>query len=364
MNDASNEDFPTAGSGSPAPETINGIAGRGHADDPLPSILRRYEKPVVWKSSWQLINSWGLFLVAWYLAYESLSVSYLATIAFCLVAAGTLVRIGIIQHDCGHGSFLPSRKANEIVGCICGFVTLTPFYMWWRRHAAHHAKTNNLDYEDRGIYSECLTVKRYQALSGRERWVYRITRTPIVHFFILAPLAFLLFLRFPIGTPKSSRKERRNVHLTNIAIVAEAIAVGSMIGFDDLAKVHLPVVLFASAFGLWLCVVQHRFEGAKWFHGPEWNLSKVAFEGTSYLKLTRVLQWFSGNIVIHPIHHLNPRIPNYNLQRCHDETPELQDVHVLTMGSALRAVTLNLWDDERRRLVRFCELTSPRKAHQ
>ncbi|HVO15080.1 MAG TPA: fatty acid desaturase [Alphaproteobacteria bacterium] len=325
------------------------------ADRALTRALLGYQRPVAWKSWWQFANSFAPFLAIATLMQLSLAYSYWITLALAPLAAGLLVRIFIIQHDCGHGSFFRSRRLNNLVGTICGVLTLTPYHNWRRQHANHHAKWNNLDRRgaDVDLYSRCLTVREYQALSfwGRQR--YRLLRNPLLLFVLLPPLVFFVLYRFPFDTPASWRRERRSVHLNNLVIAAIVGALGWAIGFADLALVYGPIMIFASIAGIWLFFVQHQFENTSWQRTDKWSFMGAALKGSSFLRLPGVLRWFTGNIGFHHVHHLNPRIPNYRLARCHADNAALQVAPVVTLWSGLKATLLCLWDEEKMRMVRL-----------
>ncbi len=287
--------------------------------------------------------------------YFSLSESYALTLGLSVLAAGLLVRIFIIQHDCGHGAFFRSKWANHVTGSLCGLMTLTPYAHWRRQHAGHHDMWNNLDRRESGvdIYSTCLTVEEYKARSPKARFWYRIGRNPIVTLVLLPPLIFLLLYRVPFDTPKGWAWERFSVHATNASVIAIILLMGWAVGFGAVAMVQLPVMVIASMIGVWLFSVQHRFENVAWLRGPAWSVHAAALRGSSYLRLPRVLQWFTGNIGFHHVHHLNARIPNYRLAACHAEMPDKAAIPTLTLGAALRSHRFSLWDEARGKMVTF-----------
>jgi len=320
-------------------------------------LATRYARPDWRRGFAQLATSLLPYLLMWPLLVMSLSASYALTLLLALFTAGFLVRVFIVQHDCGHGSFLPSRRANEVVGAVCGVFTLTPFRHWQRQHNIHHAHAGKL--ERRGWhYVPTLTVREYRALSPPRKLRYRLFRNPLVLFGIVAPLYFLVLNRFAYSTPRDRFAERRSVVLTNVAIVALYGVLAAAIGGASFAWVALPVFIAAGATGFWLFYVQHEFEDTYFAPAREWDYFRAALEGSSYYKLPRVLQWFTGNIGLHHVHHLGPRIPNYYLQRCHDENPWLQCVTTLDLPSSLRLASLKLWDEEKRKLVPFAAVRS------
>jgi acyl-lipid omega-6 desaturase (Delta-12 desaturase) len=325
----------------------------GDERDAVRRNSRTYEKPVLRHSLWQIANSFLPFIVACALMYRTLAVFPLLTVLLGTAAAGFLVRIFIIQHDCGHGSFFRSRTANTAVGMLCSLVTFTPYLMWRRQHAGHHGDWNNLDrrVSATDIYASCITVAEYQALSARERWLYRLTQHPIVSWLVLPPIIFMLLYRVPFDAPRTWRRERTAVHLTTLALLVLYIGLGFALGFKAVLLVQAPVLALGAIVGVWLFSVQHRFEDALWTRQAAWHPVSAAIKGSSYLKLPRVLQWFTGNIGFHHVHHLNPRIPNYRLEACHDASPALQTAFVMKPSYALKSWRASLWDEQTARMV-------------
>lgn len=328
------------------------------SDRDLRARLAAFEKPCVRTSMLQLVTSVGLFIAACAAMYWSLLLPYWVTLLLAVPTGALLVRVFIVQHDCGHGSFLPSRRANDVLGWVCSVLTLTPYENWKRQHAGHHAVWNNLDKRLSGldIYSSCLTVSEYLALGPWKRALYRFSRHPLVSHVLIPPFIFLVLYRVPFDTPKKWRRERRAVYWTNIALAGCVGSLGLLVGFQELMLVQLPIVVVTSIIGVWLFAVQHRFEDASWMRREEWQFAKAALEGSSYLKLPRLLQWFTGNIGFHNLHHYAPRIPNYRLESCFRAHPELQEKAVVSFGAAFNTIWLALWDEDRKRLVGFREL--------
>jgi omega-6 fatty acid desaturase (delta-12 desaturase) len=292
--------------------------------------------------------------------YATLDVSYWLTLALAVPAAGFLVRTFIIMHDCGHGSFVPSRRANEIIGFITGAITLTPFAQWRRDHALHHASSGDLDRRGHGDVLT-LTVDEYLARSKWGRLKYRLYRNPIT-LFILGPI-FLLFVRhMPAAGIALTRKTKIESRATSAAIVAMVVAFALVIGWKAVLLVYGPIILIAGATGNWLFYVQHQFEDAYWEPHEGWDYAEAAIKGASYYRLPRVLEWMTGRIGLHHVHHLDPKIPNYHLRRCHDENGMLQTVTVLTIRESIRTASLKLWDAEQRRMVGFRALRARRAA--
>jgi omega-6 fatty acid desaturase (delta-12 desaturase) len=309
-----------------------------------------YQSPDLRRSIWQLANSLVPFLALWYLAYRLLAVSYWLTLATDILAAGFLVRVFIIFHDCGHGSFFSSKAANDTVGFITGVFTLTPYYEWRHEHALHHATAGDLDRRGRGdVWT--MTVSEYRAASFWQRLGYRLYRNPLVMFGVGPLYVFLLKQRLP--RPGSEPRERLSVHLANLALTVIIAALTLAIGLKAVLLVHLPIMLISGAAGVWLFYVQHQFEEVYWQRSGERDYVDVALKGSSLFALPRVLQWFSGNIGFHHIHHLSPRIPNYRLEKCYREQPLFQDVDRITLLGSLRTLRLRLYDEQSQRLVGF-----------
>lgn len=319
----------------------------------LMRALAPYQKPSMARSIFQIANSFIPYIALWWLAYMLLDVSYWATLGVSVLAAGFLVRLFIISHDCGHGSFFKSKKANGIVGSITGFFSFVPYYRWKREHSIHHASSGDLD--NRGVGDiEMLTVEEYMALPRWKRIAYRLYRNPFIMFGIGPLYIFLIHHRlFP---KNATHREKMSVIRTNIAMAAAITIMAFMIGLKAFVLVQLPIIAFAATAGVWLFYVQHQYEGVYWERHEKWDFLTQAIEGSSFYKLPRVLQWFSGNIGFHHIHHLSARIPNYNLERCQREVTELHDVHVLTLGRSMKSLAYRLWDEERRRLVGFARV--------
>jgi omega-6 fatty acid desaturase (delta-12 desaturase) len=318
-------------------------------------LVAKYSKPDQKQALWQVANSFGGLFLGWLLMYLSLEVGYWLTLLLAIPTAGFVVRIFIIQHDCGHNSFLPSRQANDIVGIIASMFTLVPYKFWRKSHAIHHA--HHAELEERGIGDVwTLTVDEFAQAPLWKRLGYRIFRNPIFLFGIAPTINFVVLYRFTLGAKSQWRPdEKRSVWWTNAMIAGLMAIFSALIGFGAVVAITLPVIAIASSAGVWMFYVQHQFERTYWEHTPEWSYTLAAMHGSSYYKLHPVLQWFTGNIGFHHIHHLSPRIPNYNLQRCHDENPLLQQVTHLTLFSSLKTAGLTLWDEKRQRLVTFAE---------
>lgn len=317
------------------------------------ALVARYQQPDLWKGVWQVANSFGGLFLCWVLMYLSMRVSYALTLVLAIPTAGFLVRVFIIQHDCGHGSFFKARRANDSVGALCSIFTLVAYKYWRKGHAIHHAHHAKL--EERGIGDIwTMTVNEYRQAHWWKRTAYRVFRYPLFLFGIAPTINFVILGRFPLVVQASWHKdEKLSVWWTDLAIAGWMAVTGLFIGFDAVVLLVLPVIVIASSAGTWLFYVQHQFERTYWEHRPEWDYTLAALHGSSYYKLPRLLQWFTGNIGFHHIHHLSPRIPNYHLQECHDQNEALQHVAQLTLKSSLQSMSLALWDEEQRRLVTF-----------
>lgn len=315
----------------------------------LLAAVARYQRADLRHSIWQLANSLGPYLALWYLMFLSLRVSYLLTLLLALPTAGFMVRIFIIFHDCGHGSFFKSRQANDIVGIITGVLTFTPYYRWRHDHAIHHATAGDLD--RRGVGDvPTLTVREYLALPGWRRFIYRFWRHPLILFTIGSFVMFTVIQRLP--APGGGRREQWSVHATNLALAGLISLLIYLMGWQAYLLIQIPVLLIAAAAGVWLFYVQHNFEGTYWQHHEQWDFVTAALHGSSFYRLPIVLQWFTGNIGFHHIHHLGPRIPNYFLAKCYRENPILH-VKPLTLLSSLRSLHLRLWNEETNQIVGF-----------
>lgn len=320
--------------------------------------LAKYERPDHRKAVWQLLNTFIPYAGLWVLlvCLIQAGVAYGLLLPLFVVAAGLLVRIFIFFHDSCHGSFFASRQANRILGYVCGILTFTPFEDWRHNHAGHHATAGDLDRRGEGdIWT--LTVEEYRSAPWWVRLGYRLFRNPFVLFVLAPPVMFLLIQRFPHRG--YGQRERRSVWITNLALLGILGVASATIGLRTYLLIQMPIMMIASAVGMWLFYVQHQYERTYWTPHQSWDPIRAALEGSSYYKLPKVLQWFTGNIGLHHIHHLRPRIPNYNLQRCLDEIPALQAVEPLTFVRSLQSLRLHLWEEKEQRLVGFQVL----KAH-
>jgi acyl-lipid omega-6 desaturase (Delta-12 desaturase) len=323
-------------------------------------VVARYHRPDWRRSVWQVVNTFIPYLVLWYLMYRSLAVSYWITLALSVLAAGFLTRIFIIFHDCGHGAFFKSQRVNDVLGFIAGVFTLTPYYGWRHEHAVHHATAGDLD--RRGVGDVwTLTVKEYLALSPKDRFRYRVYRNPLIMFFFGPLLVFLVWHRVP---PKvGSKRELHSVYWTNLAVASIVAVMSVTIGIKAFLMVQLPIVAIAGAAGVWLFYVQHQYEGVYWERHEDWDYVSVALQGSSFYNLPRVLQWFTGNIGFHHIHHLSPRIPNYYLEKCHNENPMFHGVKSIGLFESFKSLSFRLWDEDQHQLVGFDHLKTLQDQH-
>jgi omega-6 fatty acid desaturase (delta-12 desaturase) len=319
--------------------------------------LAPYARPSVPLSILDLATSVVPYLGLSVAMYFSLRVSVILTLAIGVLAAGFLLRTYIMFHDCSHGSFLPSRRGNRWLGMVLGVIVLTPFLQWRHNHAIHHATAGDLDRRGGGDVPT-LTVEEYYARDWRGRLGYRLFRNPVV-MFGLGPL-FAMVLSPRIVSREARPALRHSVHATNLALAVLVAGLCWLIGWRSYLLIQGPSALLAGAAGIWLFYVQHQFEDTYWERGGQWTYPDAALRGSSYLRLPQPLQWFSGNIGLHHVHHLNARIPNYNLQRAHNANAIFHDIPIVSLWSGLRAVRLKLWDEDRARLVTFAEARSSR----
>ncbi len=319
---------------------------------PLSARLSRYRDPSLRSSIWQLASTALLFVAAWTLMYLSLRVSYWLTLALALPTAFFMIRLFIIQHDCGHGSFFRSNRAADLVGSVLGVITLTPYHYWKKTHAMHHATSGNLEHRGFGDI-DTLTVEEYRKLSAWGRFKYRVYRNPLVLFGVGAVAHFVVVHRLPTIVPRSWTRERWSIMGTNLGLAAVVLLLGTLVGWREFLLVQAPYTVLACSIGVWLFYVQHQFEPTYWEHNDQWQYEAAALEGSSWYHLPRPLQWLTGNIGLHHIHHLNARIPNYRLQEVLDSNPELHRVTRITWWQSLRCISLALWDERERKLVGF-----------
>jgi omega-6 fatty acid desaturase (delta-12 desaturase) len=323
-------------------------------------ILAAYRKPNLARSVAELAITVLPLVALWTTGWLTFWLGYAwATLLIAIPAAGFLVRLFMIQHDCGHGAFFSDRQANDWVGRIIGVLTLTPYDFWRRTHAIHHASAGNLD--RRGIGDvDTLTVREYRALSRWGQVRYRLYRHPLVMFGVGPAYLFVLQHRLPIGLMRNGWQPWASTMVTNLAIALIVALLVWLIGIKALLLVHLPIMLLAATGGVWLFYVQHQFEGTAWASDDAWSLHEAALHGSSHYDLPTLLRWFSANIGMHHVHHLCSRIPYYRLPEVLSDYPQLRDIGRLTLLESLRCVRLALWDDVRNRLVSFREAAASR----
>jgi acyl-lipid omega-6 desaturase (Delta-12 desaturase) len=313
-------------------------------------VIMKYNQPDLKKSIWQICNSVIPYLFMWYIMYRSLQYPYWITLLLSLVASGFLIRIFIIFHDCGHRSFFISKRANNVVGMIMGILAFTPYYKWHNQHRTHHATSGNLD--KRGIGDVwTMTVNEYLESSRWNRFLYRSFRNPFI-LFILGPL-LVVFVQNRIAGKKLIKQEKLNIYFTNIMVLTMAVLISLLIGIKAYLLIQLPVILVSHSMGLWLFYIQHQFDDVSWERENKWDYKISAIRGSSFLKLPPILQWFTGNIGFHHVHHLSSRIPNYYLEKCHYENEIFKEVKPIVLFSTFRALTLGLWDESKRRMISF-----------
>ena len=322
-------------------------------------IVLKYQKPCIKKASWQLVNTLVSFLAVWVAMAFVYDYSIWLTIPLMFIGGGLGVRTFIIFHDCGHQSFFKSRRANDIWGYITGTIVFTPYRFWHWEHRIHHSTTGDLDGRAEGdVWT--MTVKEYEESPWKTRLLYRLVRNPFILFTFSPMFLFVVWQRF--STKKASRKDRLSVLWTNIGLAC-MIGLGCyLLGWQKYLILQLGVSFIANSAGIWIFYVQHQFEDVYWARNEEWNFAAAALEGSSFYKLPKILQWFSGNIGFHHIHHLSSRIPNYRLEECHNAEPLFQEVPEMTLISSLSCLKYRLHDEENERLVSFRYLKEYRKA--
>jgi len=325
----------------------------------LGAQLKPYTKPMIWRSVLQILNTFPPFFLLFYLSSRALEVHWALSIPLNLLAGLFLVRIFILQHDAGHGSFFSKRAANTALGFFCSIFTMVPYAAWQYTHALHHSTSSNLDKRGVGdVYT--MTVQEYLQATPWQRRRYRFFRHPLT-LYLLGPVAlFMIGYRIPMGHAWRKPALLRSVLYTNLGIAITIAAIVTLFGWKTVWLVYLPIQFVAGAVGIFLFYVQHQFEDSYWERDPRWEFLKAGLEGASYLRLPKVLQWLSGNIGFHHVHHLAPRIPNYLLEHAYRQIPALQHAPTLTLWDALRVAVedLHLYDEERKHLVGFRDVAS------
>ena len=316
-------------------------------------IVLDYNKPKISKSIWQIINSLGPYLLLWVIMVQTLSYSFWLTLPLMILASGFLIRVFIIFHDCGHGSFFKSKKLNENVGKALGIFAFTPYDRWTDNHRNHHQTVGNLDKRGSGdIWT--LTVDEYLERSPWNKFLYRFLRHPIILILIGGPVSFLILNRFTSSS--MTKKQKINIYFTNVILTVLVAIIVWLIGWQTFLMIQLPIMLFAGIGGVYLFYLQHQYDDVQWVRNEDWNYQEMALHGSSFFKLPGVLRWFTGNIGFHHIHHLGPTIPNYNLVKCHNENPIFHEVKPITLLKSFHSLKLRLWDEKNQRIVTFREL--------
>jgi acyl-lipid omega-6 desaturase (Delta-12 desaturase) len=309
-------------------------------------IVAAYARPDLPSSIWQMINTLVPFFTLFYLSLRSLEVSFWLTLPLTILTAGFMIRAFIIFHDCGHGSFFKSQRANDVVGFVTGLLAFTPYYRWKHAHAIHHATSGDLDRRGVGdVYT--MTVREYLDAPWWKKAGYRIMRNPVAMLLIGPVFIFVIVERIP---PAKGKREIASVWWTNLALAAIVTLMVLTFGWRAYVTVQLLVLFFGTSVGVWMFYIQHNFEGVYWERHARWNYFRASLQGSSFYQLPALLQWFTGNIGFHHIHHLGSKIPNYNLSRAYKENP-IFHVKPLTLRSSLKSLKWRLYDEANRRLA-------------
>ena len=328
------------------------IDTREHEARALGKRIVAYARPSLKRSLFEIAITVIPFAILWFLIWQGLHAGFLPVILLYIPAAGFLLRLFIIQHDCGHGAMFVRQKTNNFVGHILGVFTLTPYSVWQNSHARHHATSGNLD--KRGVGDiDTLTVSEYRQLSPMRRWFYRFYRHPLVMFGIGPTYLFLFRHRLPIGQMDGGWRPWISAIATNLVLVGLVFLLSTVSGLALVLAVHLPLVILAASAGVWLFYIQHQFEDVHWARNEEWTYHKAAMHGSSFYVLPPVLAWFTGNIGYHHIHHMVSRIPFYRLPQVMADNPQVADVNRITVKESFKSVRLALWDEQREALISF-----------
>lgn len=316
--------------------------------------LAEYREPRLSRSLFEIFITVGPFLLLWALSAAAVIHGHWWGLVLTIPASGLLVRLFIVQHDCGHGSLFRSRALNDWVGRTIGVFTLTPYDYWRRTHAVHHASSGNLD--RRGIGDvDTLTVREYRALGWFGRLKYRLYRHPLVMFGLGPAWLFVCQYRLPIGLMRAGPQPWISTLTTNLAIIVPIAVMIWLVGLGPFLAVQIPITLMAATAGVWLFYVQHQFEETHWSETGEWEFAHAALHGSSHYDLPQPIRWLSGNIGIHHVHHLAAKIPFYRLPEVLRDYPELKDMSRITLLDSLKCVKLVLWDENAKRLITFRE---------
>lgn len=315
-------------------------------------LVKDYSTPNPLKSWWQVCSSLGPFFVLWWLAYKALGVSYWFTLGICFVAQIFMIRVFIIMHDCGHGNFFRSKVQRTIVGYITGILSCTPFFQWAKNHGYHHQTSGNLNKRGDGdIWT--LTVSEYEELSQFRKFCYHFYRFPLINF-IIGPI-YLFQIRYRFTEKTDGFKEKLSVHITNVTMAVVILVLSYNIGFVNFLIIQGPILIMTQIVGCWLFYVQHQYKEVYWQKNESWNYYEAALKGSSYYKLPKFLQWWSGNIGFHHIHHLSHQIPNYNLEKCFKSNPVFQNSPSITFWESIKCAFLKLYDEKTQELITFKE---------
>ncbi len=315
-------------------------------------LLSPYYGPDRRRSIVQLTVTASAFVGLWLATFWSLGVGYWLTLLLALPTAGFLMRLFMIQHDCGHGSFFKSQKVANAVGFVIGVLTLTPYHYWRKTHAYHHAHSGDLDFRGFGDI-DTKTLREYMALPKNQRLAYRVYRNPLILFLIGPLFHFIVKHRYPWDIPHSWKREWGSVWWTNVALVSVLVVAWLTIGLVPFLMVQVPITLFSASLGVWLFYVQHQYETTYWYDHPQWDYFEAGLHGSSHLVLPKPLQWLTANIGLHHVHHISARIPNYKLPECLAATPELQNATRITVAQGIKTMALALWDEKHEELIRF-----------
>jgi len=315
-------------------------------------IVKPYTTPSLLKSWWQVTNTLIPYFFLWWLSYKVIGISYWLLLPLCFLNGLFMVRTFIIFHDCGHGSFFKSKILRTLVGYITGVLTFTPYWQWTKDHAGHHATSGNLNKRGMGDITT-ITVNEYKQMHWIEKFGYRLYRMPFVTFFV-GPFYFFI-LKFRFFQKEDGPKEKRSVLITNMALVILIGALASLMGFKNFLIIQAGILLFSQPIGIFLFYVQHQYEDAYWEKNEKWNFYDASVRGSSYFKLPKVLQWFSGNIGFHHIHHLSHQIPNYNLEKCMNENEVFQNSKIITLSEGFSTLFLKLWDEDKKSMITWSE---------
>ncbi len=325
------------------------------------NIVTQYHRPDIGKSIWQIGTTFIPYFILWYLMYRSLEVGYWLTLLLAIPAGLFVVRLFVLQHDSGHGSFFKSKKANDWTGMACSIFTFVPYHYWRRTHSLHHSAAGDLENRGIGDYYT-MTVREYEEKTKWEQFKYRLYRNPVIMFVVAPVFVFIIAYRFDYLRRKDWKKERQGLLWTNLALLGVVVIMSLAIGFKAYVLVQLPIVFIATGIGAWFFFVQHNYEDAYWAQGEEWDYTTAALKGSSYYKLPRILQWFSGSIGFHHIHHLSPKIPNYLLEKCHNDNEIFQTPVTLTLITGFKQTGLSLWDEDNKKLISFRQLKKSQRA--